>query len=150
MNKTMRVLAVCAVLALGFEAHAIFKFEPLPAAPKADDVGEVMFDRSDRHSKDDETVTMEHAEFVKFFSDGKFHNEGTFIDEVYRSGKFAEPKNAKGGWMRCSGAFATKSGKVFKFNRARVGVLEIEDSKHQQGWLVIEKEVKKTDGTEKK
>lgn len=126
----------------GSAAMAVFKFEALLSAPKAGEIGEIMFDRRDWSANGSETGAMPREEFLRYFTEGTFHNEGTYCEIVYRSGQFAEPKNKKGGWVYCSGAFATKAGKVFRWNRVRVGVIEIEDSQHRTGWFILDKEPK--------
>lgn len=120
----------------------VFKFEPLPTAPKADEIGEVMFDRRDWNSNNSEIVAMPREEFLRYFSEGTFYNDGKYTEIVYRSGKFAEPKSAKGGWIYCSGVFATKNGRVFRWNRTRLGVIEIEDAQHRTGWLILDESQK--------
>lgn len=126
---------VAAFVALCFcaEAFAVFGHSPLPASPKADEIGEIYFERSDTS----EYVTMRREDFVRFFSDGIFQNKD--VKSPYDSTRYAEPLSKTGEWQYCSGSFATTSGKVFAFNRSRLGVLHIEDSQYRSGWLVLPK-----------
>lgn len=128
-------IAVGIVLCVCAQAFAVFVHDPLPSPPKADEIGEVFFERSDWSTNNSEHVTMDREDFIRFFSEGTFQNNDT--KSPYDSKKYAEPLNEKGGWQYCRGAFATKSGKVFSFNRSRVGVLAIEDSQHRSGWLIL-------------
>ena len=128
-------IAVGIVLCMCAHAFAVFVHDPLPYPPKADEIGEVFYERSDWSTNNSEHVTMDRADFIRFFSDGIFQNNDT--QSPYDSTKYAEPLNEKGGWQYCRGSFATKSGKVFSFNRSRVGVLAIEDSQHRSGWLIL-------------
>jgi hypothetical protein len=116
-------------------AVAAFLHVPLPSPPKSDDVGEIVFKRVDWRANDDEQVTMPREEFLRYFAEGTFSNSDP--RSIYESAKFAKPLNEKSGWQFCDGAFATKSGRVFFFSRPRKGVLEIEDSQHRTGWLIL-------------
>ena len=123
------------------EALAIFGHSPLPAPPTADEIGEIYFERSDTS----EYVTMRRDDFVRFFSEGTFQNND--VKSPYDSTKYAEPLSKSGKWQRCSGSFATKSGKVFTFNRSRLGVLHVEDSQYRSGWLVLPRSELKSDSS---
>ncbi len=83
-----------------------------------------------------EAVSLSRDEFIRYFREGTFFNDGKSLDWV-GSDHFKNPLNSKGGWMYCSGSFATKDGRVFTFNRPRVGVLEISDVKDNSGFLVL-------------
>lgn len=117
-------------------ASAIFMHVPLPSPPKPEEIGEIVFERADWSVNNSEYVTMPREEFLRFFSKGTFSNGNP--RSIYDSTKYAEPLNEKGGWQYCSGAFATKSGRVFFFTRPRKGVLTVEDCQHRTGWLILE------------
>lgn len=118
-------------------AYASFIFGSLSAPPKADEIGEIKFDRSDTPINNSEAISLSRDEFIRYFREGSFFNDGKSIEWVYRSDHFKNPLNSKGGWMYCSGAFATKDGRIFTFNRPRVGVIEISDAKYNSGFLVL-------------
>lgn len=128
--------ALLLVLLLCRAASAAFALIPLPSPPRPEEIGEIVFERSDWHANDDEHVTMSREEFLDFFTAGTFRNRDP--DSIYKSTKYAKPLNERGGWQTCKGAFATKSGKVFFFSRPRKGVLEIEDHQHRTGWLILD------------
>lgn len=126
---------------------AVFIFNPLPTPPKGDEIGEIMFKRTDTSTRivmngkmsvsGTAYITMSRSDFLRFFTEGVFYNAGESIEWVYRSGTFKEPCNSTGVWQYCSGFFATKDGRIFSFNRAREGVLEISDVQYRTGFLIL-------------
>ena len=110
---------------------------PLPSTPLATDIGQIAFERSDTSINNSERVTMDREQFVRFFSEGIFRNDGKTLQLVYKTDHFPKPLNKKGGWRDCSGAFATTGGAVFFWNRPREGVLMISDAQHRTGWLIL-------------
>ena len=150
----MKALFRCCV-ALGtvlapMSAQAIFPHTPLRSPVKAGEVGEIIFQRSDWSANHSEHVRMDREEFLRFFKEGAFRNDGNTLELVYRSDHFPKPLNEKGGWRYCHGAFATKNGRVFFWNRPREGVLEIRDNQYRTGWLILPKYMKqegKKEGT---
>lgn len=137
MRPLLCVLALLGVCLPPTAALAVFAHVPLPSAPKADDVGEVAFERSDYSMNDSEHVRMERDEFLRFFQKGVFHNDGGALKLVYETDRLPKPLNKKGGWQHCGGAFATKTGAVFFWRRPRVGVIEITDHQYRTGWLIL-------------
>jgi len=134
--KTTSVAIALALIALS-AGYAGFVFKPMLAAPQESEIGEVKFDTSDAPINGSQAVGMSRDEFLRYFRERVFFNDGASIEWEYRSGHFKEPRNEKGGWMYCSGAFATKGGRVFTFNRPRVGVIEISDASNQLAFLVL-------------
>lgn len=124
-------------VALCFVASAVcgaYIFSPLPDAPKAAEIGEILFERTDTPF-DGDYVTIPRDEFLRFFSDGQFRNDFACQAHV-RSNLFAEVRNVKGKLEHSAGAFATTDGRIFSWTRPREGVLEIEDAKRRMGWLI--------------
>ena len=134
-------LRLCAVLVIflgvGDRAAAAFGFDPLPAAPQVERVGQVIFEQSDVSVNHSEYVTVKREDFLRYFSEGKFVNSSP--DDIYKSPQLQLQVNDRGGAIFCRGAFATKDGQVFFFNMPRKNVLEIEDSEYRTGWLIISK-----------
>lgn len=134
MKRQLAAFLVASTL-IPVTAYAVFAHRPLKAPVKANDVGEIMFKRADWSANNSEYVKMNRDEFLRFFKEGIFRND---INElVYESDHFQKPLNKKGGWQYCSGAFATKNGKVFFWKRPRIGVLEITNNQYHTGWLVL-------------
>ncbi len=132
--RFLPIAAMFAVISMGYSA---FIFLSLPKPPKASDIKEIKFNRSDTSINHSETVILSREEFLRFFEEGVFWNDETSQDKVYKSGDFKKPLNEQGGWIHCSGVFATKDGYVFTFKRPRVGVLEISDAEYRSGFLVL-------------
>jgi hypothetical protein len=140
MKPFLGVLTLLGVCLTPASAFAVFAHIPLPSPPKADEVGEVAFERSDYSENNSEHVRMERDEFLRFFQKGIFHNDGNgdnALKLVYKTDRFPKPLNKKGGWQYCGGAFATKSGAVFFWHRPRIGVIEITDHQYRTGWLIL-------------
>ena len=118
-------------------AYAIFQYVPAPSVPKKNDVGQVIFERSNWSANDSEHVRMDREEFLRFFGEGVFTNDYKVYRMIFDSDHFSKPLNDKGGWRYCRGAFAAKGGDVFFFNRPREGVLVITDTKYRTDCLIL-------------
>lgn len=136
-STIVRLFALLVLFAVTSAAYSAFVFQSLPSPPKASNIGEIKFDRSDASANNSESISLSREEFLKFFEEGLFLNDAASLDRVYRSDHYKKPLNAEGGWMYCSGAFATKDGNIFTFTRPRIGVLEISDANYQSGFLVL-------------
>lgn len=110
--------------------------------PKAETIGEILCDARDAGEKGFENYVLTKPELFRFLSKGRFTT--TWDARLSEIAKRAE-KSAKGGPIYCSGVFATKDGRVFKFRRQNRQVLEI-SGVDGGGWLVIEDEAAASGG----
>lgn len=127
------------VVAARSGAHAFFPyiFTPMPSSPRAAEIGEIMFERSDVSAPDEEYLTIPHDEFLRFFTDGEFRNDVGCSDHVHRSGTFPALSSPDGKGQLCSGAFATKDGHIFAWSYPSKRVLQLHDAQRRTGWLIL-------------
>lgn len=104
--------------------------------PKAAMIGEILCDARDAGENGFENHVLSDVELSRFLSKGRFT---TTWDARLAEVAKREEKSAKGGPIYCSGVFATKDGRVFKFRRHNKQVLQIHGVSGG-GWLVIEGE----------
>ena len=129
--STILLLATSSVLL------AVFAFVPLDTPPpKATDIGEIQFERSDTSIDNSEYISIPREEFLRFFADGTFSTEFKTM-EIIRT--MPPDINQNGGRNLCAGHFATKDGRIFAFCRYTKTSLEISDSNYKQGWFILEK-----------
>ena len=134
---SVRITSLLLLLVSVTTLFGSFGFSSLPAPPAAEEIGEIKFDRRDWSVNNSEAVSLSRNEFLRYFVAGTFFNTGKSNEWVYQSGHFKEALNSGGGSMYCSGAFATKAGRIFTFKRPRIGVLEIEDADNRSGLLIL-------------
>jgi hypothetical protein len=129
--STILLLATSSVLL------AVFAFVPLDTPPpKATDIGEIQFERSDTSINNSKYISIPREEFLRFFTDGTFSTEFKTMERI----RTMPPDiNQNGGQNLCAGHFATKDGRIFAFCRYTKTALEISDSNYKQGWFILEK-----------
>jgi hypothetical protein len=116
-------------------AFASFFFQPFSGSPpKADDIGEIMFKRSDMVHKGNRYIEIERESFLEFFEKGSFSTDFKTLEEIR---KMPPERNEEGGENLCIGHFATKEGRVFAFIRYNAKALEISDSNYRIGWFIL-------------
>jgi hypothetical protein len=119
-------------VATGFAAFMHTPFQGPP--PKAEEIGEIMFERRDFSGNNSWHITISREDFLRFFSEGTFSTDFKSMEAI-RS--MPPDLNEKGGRNFCTGHFATKDGKVFEFNRYNPKALEITDSSYRTGWFIL-------------
>jgi hypothetical protein len=104
--------------------------------PKEETIGEILCDVQDAGEKGFENHVLTNIELSRFLSKGRFTT--TWDAQLAEVAK-QEERSAKGGPIYCSGVFATKDGRVYKFRRHNKQLLQI-SGVSGGGWLVIEGE----------
>jgi hypothetical protein len=132
--KTLLFFAIlfCPSILYGGLGIQAMKSEP----PKAETIGEILCDVRDAGWKGFENHVLAKPELSRFLTSGRF---ATTLNARQAELAKREEKSAKGGPVYCSGVFATKDGRVFKFRRPNKQVLEIEGV-DGVGWFIIDGE----------
>jgi hypothetical protein len=124
------VILLCPSILLGGLGIQAMKGEP----PRAEAIGQILCDVRDAGWKGFENHVLTKPELSRFLSSGRF---ATALNERQTERAKREEKNSKGGPVYCSGVFATKDGRVFKFRRPNKEVLEIEGV-DGVGWFIVD------------
>ena len=131
------VLVASLILCVASGSFAKVGLRDLAAVPREVQIGQFVCERT--HTRP--TRTLSRDDFLRYLREGRLAVGGSVRNEIFsrrfepvRPDQPSQPSAA----VFCQGAFATLSGEVFLWRLVKERVLEIEDSDHHTGWLIID------------